>query len=191
MIEKLRKYSWSILLFSIFIIPLSFNLLLSDPFKHFQLALFEIVTVFIFTPELIYLLKTNNIWTMKSPLLPSLSLFLFCIIISIGNSINYKISLRHDLEYLTWIIFILILNQFITEHIKLKQILILVLVSSGISAIYGILQKVGIEFISWQFNFQNRSFANFGNPNFLAGQLILTLPISIAYFVDETNRFKK
>ncbi len=87
-------------------------------------------------------------------------------------------------------------NQFFKKIEKSKieqriERIVLVAVSAGsIVAIYGILQILGIDFLSWPENplFTKRTLSTFGQPNFLASWLLLIIPLS-AYFILKKKKF--
>ncbi len=55
------------------------------------------------------------------------------------------------------------------------------LLSAFIAACYGILQSAGIDFMPWSTNFDRRASSTLGNPNFLAGHLLLFIPLLYIY----------
>ncbi|MFP4465604.1 MAG: O-antigen ligase family protein [Candidatus Goldiibacteriota bacterium] len=52
--------------------------------------------------------------------------------------------------------------------------------SAFLMALYGIFQSAGMDFISWETDFSGRAASTLGNPNFLAGHLLLFIPIAFA-----------
>ncbi|HPD18174.1 MAG TPA: O-antigen ligase family protein, partial [Candidatus Goldiibacteriota bacterium] len=61
-----------------------------------------------------------------------------------------------------------------------KKIIILLLFSNFIAAFYGIIQSAGFDPVKWQTDFSKRAASTLGNPNFLAGQMILAIPLAIS-----------
>ncbi len=81
---------------------------------------------------------------------------------------------------LWWIL--LLYNLLTAENlsIRLKKIGVVVLGSSLIVSLYGILQILGIDFIAWNeapFN-THRTTATLGQPNYLGSYLLLTMPLA-------------
>lgn len=69
---------------------------------------------------------------------------------------------------------------------KIRNIFITISVSSLLVSIYGILQIFNIDFLTWpeQPYLTGRTLSTFGQPNFLASFLLLTIPVGfyLAYF---------
>lgn len=72
---------------------------------------------------------------------------------------------------------------------RINRLLIVVVISSFLVALYGILQILGIDFLSWPEDplFTRRTISTFGQPNFLASWLLLVIPLSV-YFIIEKKK---
>ena len=55
-----------------------------------------------------------------------------------------------------------------------------ILIASGLVAIYGILQRSGVDFVNWAQPSKERIFSTFGNPNFLGAYLIMVIPLALS-----------
>ena len=76
---------------------------------------------------------------------------------------------------------------------KIKKLLVAAVASAAIVSIYGILQILNLDFISWpeQPYLTGRAFSSFGQPNFLASFLLLTIPLSIYLFYVSRHFFSQ
>jgi len=73
---------------------------------------------------------------------------------------------------------------------KINHIFVVASISGFLVSIYGILQSLGIDFLTWPEDplFTRRAFSTFGQPNFLASWLLLVIPLS-AYLIYKYNQF--
>lgn len=67
---------------------------------------------------------------------------------------------------------------------KVNRMVVAMALSGLVVAIYGILQILGIDFLSWPEDplLTKRTFSTFGQPNFLASWLLLVIPLSAYLF---------
>ncbi len=66
-----------------------------------------------------------------------------------------------------------------------RRLLLAALLAYGLlSALYAVVQALGLDPIHWSTGFDGRAGAFFGNPNFLGGHLALLLPLSLALALD-------
>ena len=79
------------------------------------------------------------------------------------------------------------------ELVTMKQLLRYTLASASIVAIYGILEKFGIDAHMWVQDVRARVFSTLGQPNWLAAYLAVILPIALADFLTQikTNATEK
>jgi|GEM_PF-5957611 len=74
---------------------------------------------------------------------------------------------------------------FLSSNIeKPKAILHSIIIAAGISAFYGCLQHFGIYIIP-SVTGKERVISFFGNPNFLAGYLLMSIPIVLSFYLKE------
>jgi len=73
---------------------------------------------------------------------------------------------------------------------KINRLISVASISGFLVAAYGILQIMGIDFLSWPENplFTRRTISTFGQPNFLASWLLLIIPLSF-YLVYINKKF--
>ena len=104
------------------------------------------------------------------------------------------------LLYFSWavLLFFYLIAKFISEgkelyNRKIKNIIISILASSTLVAIYGILQILNIDIFTWPEApyLTGRTLSSFGQPNFLASFLLFTIPLSAYYFFKSKKIWSK
>ena len=110
-------------------------------------------------------------YTRQQGLYSYLNYFLWAIIIFV-NLIGIKI-LKGEFEFKK----------------RIKRIIVAVVLSGGLVAIYGILQIMNIDFFSWPEApyITGRALSSLGQPNFLASFLLLTIPLCF-YLTSVTSK---
>ena len=89
------------------------------------------------------------------------------------------------------ILYFLVVNNIKEEH-QINRLLTTVLFISSLLGIYGIFQYQGIDFAFWKANVgRNQVFGLFGNVNYFAEYMIVTLPLAISLFFATRNRTHK
>ena len=80
------------------------------------------------------------------------------------------------------------------KQINLRNILDILLITSTLAAAYGICQSLHYDFL-WGFDFSKPfgsiGVSTFGNPNFLSSFLLLTLPLSITFYLSSQIKAEK
>ncbi len=64
-----------------------------------------------------------------------------------------------------------------------RQGLLMLVAATGLAAFYGVCQGLGLDIMPWNYAFRGRAFSTMGNPNFLAGLVIMVLPLVLAYLL--------
>lgn len=90
-------------------------------------------------------------------------------------------SYVRKMGYLTWLhffVFFLVLFFNLTPK-RINRVFYVIIAATGIAVLYGFLQIFGLDFFRWSESpsFGHRVFSTFGQPNFLASWLLLTLPV--------------
>jgi putative inorganic carbon (HCO3(-)) transporter len=77
--------------------------------------------------------------------------------------------------------------------LKINRIIVISVLSAAVVAIYGILQILNLDFLSWPEapHLTGRALSTMGQPNFLASFLLLTIPLSIYLFIVSRHFFSK
>ena len=96
-------------------------------------------------------------------------------------------------SFLLYVILMWVTMQYATTNHRIKQIMIVLSVSSILVAGYGLLQAFGVEIFAWgTILFEpNRSFSTYGNPNLLAGFLAFSIFTNLALALSERESMLK
>jgi len=197
----------------IFIIPLYFSVIFPtyNIFELSKLSFFKIfvwLLLFLTLTKLIFI-KSAIRWLKKYILFPTI--FIIGLGLTILPSINITQSFfgSYDrqagylsfLFYFLWFVLLVFNVRTVDNRIfrsggedkiedKIKRIIVVATFSGFLVAIYGILQILGIDFLSWPEDplLTKRTISSFGQPNFLASWLLLVIPLS-AYLIYENKKF--
>jgi O-antigen ligase len=115
----------------------------------------------------------------------------FFLIVTFLSSLQAKYPLyaiRNWLNILILAVTFLYAKYFASQS-TIENIAKFIILVSCIVSLYAILQKFNIDIYSWETNFGGRPGSTFGNPNFLAGYLGVTLPISLSTYLQTANFF--
>ncbi|MFA5857711.1 MAG: O-antigen ligase family protein [Elusimicrobiota bacterium] len=111
--------------------------------------------------------------------------FLLILVLSFLNAAYWVLSARVFLTYMFYCMTAVVVAQGVDSGtIKTVVMIRTIICASAIVASYGILQYLGIDFLAWQTSFGQRPGATFGNPNFSAGYIMLTLPLAVGVLVE-------
>jgi O-antigen ligase/Tfp pilus assembly protein PilF len=84
------------------------------------------------------------------------------------------------LNFLYFAFFYFVLDYAAAEDDNKWKILAAMFIPAVVMAAYGIFQSSGHDPVSWQTNFNGRASSTLGNPDFLAGHMVLLIPLSYA-----------
>ncbi len=192
MAEKYLKKAFEIfLLFYITFIPLVFFNHANDPFwivEKFFLRFAVSILICIF---LIYMLAAKKFLLIKTPYNILFLAFIGINLIGIFKISNFYAFIDRFFENICYIITAYLALLYLLSNRqsdKTYKILALLVSAAFFMAIYGIAQSLGIDFLSWQNNFSNRAASTLGNPNFLAGHMVLIIPLCYAMIFMAQNR---
>lgn len=186
----LTKLQNILFLFILFLSPLFFSPLSYDPFWVAERFFFTFcVALLIIIILLRFLLKSSFVYY-NTPYNFLFAGFLILNILGVFKVYNYFLWL--DALFLNICYFVFFFTSF--DYCKqdknnYKKIIILILFSNFIAALYGIIQSSGFDLLKWQTDFGKRAASTLGNPNFLAGQLIIAIPIAFSlFFLDKVSK---
>ncbi|MDP1808327.1 MAG: O-antigen ligase family protein [Actinomycetota bacterium] len=174
-------------------VPLIFSRISYDQFDLVKLAVFKVLVLGIVVIWVAKMLtKPEPIsWSWREGLLAA---FVLVAIISTFTSIHIPTSLhgkykRYEglLTFITYITAYFVVTQTFKGKNWLRIIVEVVSITGGIVALYGILQFIGFDPIYWgsvPFE-ERRSFSTFGNPDLLAGYLVLAFPCALAAYFNK------
>jgi len=197
----------------IFIIPLYFSVVFPtyNIFELSKLSLFKIfvwLLLFLTLTKLIFV-KSATRWLKKYLFFPVI--FIIGLGLTLLPSINITQSFfgSYDrqagyLSFLFYFLWFVLLafniwsldNRIFRSHgedkveDKINRIIVVATFSGFLVAIYGVLQILGVDFLSWPENplLTKRTISTFGQPNFLASWLLMVIPLSV-YLIYENKKF--
>lgn len=191
----------------VFLVPLWFAYLFPtyNIFEFNKLIIFEILVwlLFLFTAlKLIFFYERLSFAYVKFPRKYWLWPLIFIIGLSLAllSSDNPLLSFYGTMErqaglvsylfYFGWFILVSFNILTVNNHLpreadsknkKIKRVAATAVIAASLVAIYGILQILNIDFLSWPESafMTNRTFSTLGQPNFLASWLLLVIPLSL------------
>lgn len=201
-------------LLTIFLVPLFFSVFLEteNVFELNKIFLLRILFVLVFSLTVFReVFFPSNIFAKykkfikKYWLWPTLFVVALGISLLFSSDITYSFfgSIDRQLGYLSYLLFfawflLLSFNLLVfKKEGRLKEstrrVLLAILSSSFLVALYGVLQFFGIDYYSWTEPaiITGRAFSTLGQPNFFASWLLLTLPLAAWFFYLEKNKLKK
>ncbi|HEX9912540.1 MAG TPA: O-antigen ligase family protein [candidate division Zixibacteria bacterium] len=88
-----------------------------------------------------------------------------------------------------FLLYFLIVNL-VTDSRKFSFLVKAVIISAGLVSLIGLLQASGISLAAWIPAYPSRISSTFGNPNFTGSFLALTLPLTVAAYLNTTDKKK-
>lgn len=189
-VEKVIEFGFYALFF---ITPFLFNPSRSIPsfelFEFNKMMFVYLLTTIIMTAWLGRMILLKKKLFKRTPL--DLPLFLFVIsqIFATIFSIDRHVSFfgyysRFHGGLLSTIAYALLFYAFVSNRnlINLQKLIKGALISGAVVAIYGILERFGIDAHMWVQDVQARVFSTLGQPNWLAALLAILLPIGIFFY---------
>ena len=167
-------------------LPLVFNPKLLDAFALPKVTILRVIVLIMLSGWIVKTIEKGEVTWRKSPL--NLPVLIFVFVASIatifstnpyfsffGQHMYHMEGLWATLIYVT-LYFLVIANLDVSQ---IRKIILVFLIASGITVVYGLLQHFGIEFVNWQISSKERIWSSLGNPNFFAGFLVMAIPLSI------------
>jgi O-antigen ligase/Flp pilus assembly protein TadD len=178
------------------LVPLVISRISYDQFDIVKLAIFRLLILAIVIVWLAKVLSSREpvAWSYRELLL---LVFLGLAIASAFFSIDVQTSIhgkykRYEglLTFITYITAYFVALQAFREQKHVRALIEIVSVVGATVSLYGIMQYLGLDPIAWgNTPFEaRRSFSTFGNPDLLAGYLVLALPCAIAAFFSVPER---
>ncbi|HPD19009.1 MAG TPA: hypothetical protein PLF61_05035, partial [Candidatus Goldiibacteriota bacterium] len=179
-----------LLVFTIFIIPLFFNIHSYDQFELPKLTILRILTLLMIIFWGIKITRQGYVDFKPTPLDFPMFLWVVMNIVTTLTSFAPHLSFRGEYENfagsLSNINYVL-LYYIATQNLKNKKQIITVnyafLLAGLLSGLYAVAQFYGYDFIKWneESMIKGRYFASMGNPNFLGALLIMIIPVNFAF----------
>ena len=85
------------------------------------------------------------------------------------------------------ILFYALVTHFSSQTKAIKRLIHTILATATITALYAVLEKMGIDKNIWVQDVQNRVFSTLGQPNWLSAYLIALLPLSLFGSINSKN----
>ncbi len=180
----LKKGLEILLLFTVAFAPLVFSRHAADPFW---------VVEFFFYKTAVSMLAA--VWLIKASVEGRFTLFLtpwnipiagFLLLGSFGALFASNKPAFLNTMYLNLCnaaLFFLVLDYVSDSEKNRGRLILAVLIPGVLMALYGIMQSFGADIIPWQTNFSRRAASTLGNPNFLAGHMVLLIPIAYSMLI--------
>jgi O-antigen ligase/Tfp pilus assembly protein PilF len=181
-----------------------FNKLIVFKILVWLLFLFTSLKITFFYSRLSFPLRSffKKYWLWPAVFIAGLSstlLFSDNLLLSFYGTIERQGGLISYLYYFFWFILVSFNLLTVDNHLpraadskdkKIRRVLATAVISAALVSVYGILQVLNIDFISWPEApfLTHRTFSTFGQPNFLASWLLLVIPLSL-YLGYSSRRF--
>jgi len=170
-------------------IPLATYWKVHDPniVKQLLFGIFILIWIFLY---FVISVKIKHFLIPQNHLNYGVILFLLIAGLSLILS-KYSIIGSVRLELTTYfIIFFFLISQLINSHKDAHSVLEVACFGASIVSCFGVLQIFGLDFFPFQRDL-SRIFATLGHPNFLAGYLVCTLPLTAGLFLSSRKPRKK
>ncbi|MCE5301064.1 MAG: O-antigen ligase family protein [Spirochaetia bacterium] len=191
--EKLiSKISEVSLLFILFMSGLVFFSSASDPFWVVERFFLKFSTAILI---ILYVVKSMTKGSFSCVRTPYDSVFALIIAINLAGIFSakgiyaYVDRLTENLCYIA--LFYLAAQYCASERTAFKKALSAVILSALVMAVYGVLQAGGIDPVNWNSNFSRRAASTLGNPNFLAGHMLIVIPLAYGLMLTSATPAKK
>jgi putative inorganic carbon (HCO3(-)) transporter len=184
---------------TVFIVPLAIFPWSLDQAIAVKYLLLKLLTIMAFSTFLIRV-SLFGFKLRRSGLVGASGLLLMLLVLSTAFSAHLATSingafLRYDgiYSYLIYFALFFLLIQYLNDKERLDKFVAVCLLSASLVALYGILQRVGIDPVPWGYVAfeRTRSFSTFGNPVYLGAYLSLMLPLAVGAFLGEERTERK
>jgi len=180
-----------IILISIFLlVPLVFSTRFDNPFQLVKASVFHILLL-LALPFCVYahFALPRQPFRMNGIIL-SAALFTVFYAVAAVHSFYRALSMEKLLELLSMLVFFFVMMRFVAKD-HLLICLRMTAIAVFLTSIYALLQHAGIDFpsISWSepMMVRTRAIGSFGNPTFLAGYLVVAMPLVLYLLLTDTG----
>jgi len=187
-------------LLAVIITPLFFNVWSSRVFEPDKLTTLRTVAVIM---AAVWLVKLIEEWasgrreiglTWRTPLVfPTLFtvvIYLLSTILSVTSRVSLLGSyqrLQGTYTTLSYVVVFLVILQGLRTRSQLDRLLTVIIVNSLPIALYGLVQRNGLDPLPWGGDVQKRVAANMGNAIFVAAYLIMVFPLIVGRIAESFN----
>ncbi len=152
----------------------------------------ELIILIIGGIWLIKLIENGDYHLLKSSLTFPILVFTAAISISLLQTNSMSDSLKELARWGSYVLVYFIIISTVSKRKWVISILITVLLAGFIASLYGIFQFYGIDFFFWrEVPGRTRLFSTFGNPNYLAGYLAPSIPLTLVLFCLVRAKWQK
>lgn len=196
--DKIKRYLYRafelLLIFIIFFCPLAVFTAASDPFwvvEKFFLKFSVSLLGIIFAA---YCYAGKEYPRFKTPYNIAFLIFIGANILGLIGIPNIYAFLDRFFLNLCYLILFYLTLYYIEKGSgeNYKKVLAAALLGGFVTACYGLMQSAGIDFVSWRSTYSGRAASTLGNPDFLAGHMLLLIPPALALLIatkKPLNRF--
>jgi len=194
--EKIIEYGFYALAF---LVPLVFTPATFELFEFPKMILVYLLTMLIVAAFLTKGVITGRLNLKRTPLDLPILLYATCYLLSTIFSLDRYTSIfgyytRFNGGLLSLVCYIALYYVFVGEMgnrgDRRERFVRVLLLSSLLVSIYGILQHFGIDKDYWVQDVQRRVFSTLGQPNWLAAYLVMVLPVGLAAMLDKSKKQK-
>ena len=155
-------------------------------FEYNKMMVTYALTVVIVGAWIVKMINDREIRIAKTPLDIPIVLFFVSQLVSALFSIDHHVSWfgyysRFNGGMWSVISYILLYYAFVSNSITVLPLLMGTLASGAVVAIYGVLERLGIDKNLWVQDVQNRVFSTLGQPNWLGAYLVALIPIAFGF----------
>src|ERR1035437_166908 len=170
--------------FIVFCIPVVFFQPSLDPFGPPQMMVARVFLPLLLILYIIRSMRNGRLSFKNHTVLLPLAGYLLAVFASVLMSVNKEISMKYFLE-----LAVMVLGAYIVYDISgisgIKRVVFMIVLSHTLMAAYGIAQHFDADPFKWSTNFAGRALGTIGNPDFLAGELLLSFFIVLSHFFFE------
>lgn len=188
----------------VFLVPLVWTTSTFELFEFPKMILVYLLTILIVGAFLVKSVLVGKLELPRTPLDKPIAAFVLVNILATVFSIDRYTSIfgyytRFNGGLLSLLAYVALYYVFVGEMAeegkegiegKRGRFIKLLLLSSLLVSVYGILQHFGIDKDYWVQDVQRRVFSTLGQPNWLAAYLVMILPVSLALLVENSKLFQ-
>ncbi len=188
----LQKAFETLMLFTLFFCGLVFFTGANDPFWVTEKFFIYFSTGLLFFAFFALCIARGSFPFFKTPFDMPFALFLAANLIGVIGVMNiYSFGARVFINLCYLVIFYLVVYYGTLAKENIKKAMLAVILAGSVMAFYGLMQTSGMDFISWGNTFAGRAASTLGNPNFLAGHVLLLSPLALALFLSSKKPLVK
>lgn len=195
--DILDRFLYYMLHVMVFVVPVTFAQISYDQFDIVKVVIVRALTLVMIALWLWRFLLVKEGSLRRSPIDWLILAFLAWVFVSSLVSIHPPTAFfgkyrRYEgfISILDYAVLFFLTTQVVTNITRVKSLVRTALVAAGIISLYGVLQALGWDFLSWgaHLPFDTlRAFSSFGNPDLLAGYVSLMLPIGLMAFITQES----